>query len=97
MEGTPGGGLGRRRYPDQIVDGTGVLLPDPADLAAFGSQVRRLLDNPGEAERMGKAGQAHIRENYVGDRHLLRWNSSSTPSWAASCGGAAGAGGSIHN
>jgi trehalose synthase len=58
---------------DQIADGTGVLLPDPADLAAFGSQVRRLLDNPDEAGRMGKAGQEHIREQFVGDRHLLRW------------------------
>ncbi len=58
---------------DQIADGTGVLLPDPTDLAAFGSQVRRLLDHPGEAERMGKAGQEHIREHFVGDRHLLQW------------------------
>ena len=58
---------------DQIADGTGVLLPDPADLAAFGSQVRRLLENPGEAERMGKAGQEYIREQFVGDRHLLLW------------------------
>ena len=58
---------------DQIADGTGVLLPHPADLAAFGSQVRRLLDNPGTAERMGKAAQEHIREHYVGDRHLLQW------------------------
>ena len=58
---------------DQIADGTGVLLPDPADLATFGSQVRRLLDDPAEAERTGKAGQERIRENFVGDRHLLQW------------------------
>ena len=58
---------------DQIVDGTGILLPDPADLAAFGSPVRRLLDDPAEAERMGKAAQERIRENFVGDRHLLQW------------------------
>ena len=50
-----------------------MLLPDPADLAAFGSAVRQLLDNPDKAERMGKAAQEHIREHYVGDRHLLRW------------------------
>jgi trehalose synthase len=58
---------------DQVVDGTGVLLRDPADLAVFGSQVRRLLDSPDNARLMGMAGQAHIRESYVGDRHLLRW------------------------
>jgi len=58
---------------DQVVDGTGVLLRDPADLAAFGSEVRRLLDNPDDARRMGAAAQAHIRENFVGDGHLMRW------------------------
>ena len=58
---------------DQIADGTGVLLPDPADLAAFGSAVRQLLDNPDNAQRMGKAAQEYIREHFVGDRHLLQW------------------------
>jgi trehalose synthase len=58
---------------DQIAGGTGVLLPDPADLAAFGTAVRRLLDDPTESARMGKAAQAYIRENYVGDLHLLRY------------------------
>ena len=58
---------------DQVIDGTGILLPDPADLTAFGSQVRQLLDSPDDAERIGKAGQERIREHFVGDRHLLRW------------------------
>jgi trehalose synthase len=58
---------------DQIADGTGVLLRDPADLATFGSQVRRLLDNPIAADRMGEAGHEHVREHYVGDRHLLQY------------------------
>jgi len=58
---------------DQIAEGTGVLLPDPADLAAFGSQVRWLLDDPGAAERMGRAGHAHVRAHYLGDRHLLQY------------------------
>jgi trehalose synthase len=58
---------------DQITDGTGLLVRDPADLAAFGSQVRWLLDHPREAERMGRAGQEHIREHYLGDRHLLQY------------------------
>jgi trehalose synthase len=58
---------------DQIAEGTGVLLPDPFDLKAFGVAVRELLDDPAEASRMGKAAQAYIRENYVGDLHLLRY------------------------
>jgi trehalose synthase len=57
---------------DQIAEGTGILLPDPADLAAFGAQVRRLLDNPAEAALMGAAGRTYTRENFIGDMHLLR-------------------------
>jgi trehalose synthase len=60
---------------DQIPDGTGILLPDPRDLAAFGAAVRGLLDDPDEAARMGRAAMAHVREHYVGDRHLLRYGS----------------------
>ena len=59
---------------DQIADGTGILLHDPADLPAFGSAVRQLLDNPDIAQRMGKAGQEHIRQHFIGDRHLLQWS-----------------------
>jgi trehalose synthase len=58
---------------DQIADGTGVLLPDPHDEQAFGTAVRRLLDHPAQARRMGQAAQAHIRDHYVGDAHLLRY------------------------
>jgi trehalose synthase len=58
---------------DQITPGTGVLLPDPHDLAAFGSAVRELLDKPDEAQQMGRAAHEHITREYVGDLHLLRY------------------------
>jgi trehalose synthase len=58
---------------DQIVPGTGILLPDPHDLTAFGSAVRRLLENPDEADQLGRAAHAHITRNFVGDVHLLRY------------------------
>ena len=58
---------------DQIAEGTGILLADPADLAAFGAHVRWLLDHPGEADQMGRAGQERVREHYLGDRHLLQY------------------------
>jgi trehalose synthase len=58
---------------DQIADGTGTLLPDPRDLGAFGAAVRRLLDCPDEATRMGRAAQAHVREHYMGDLHLRHY------------------------
>jgi trehalose synthase len=59
---------------DQIAPGTGILLPDPHDLEAFGSAVRRLLNDPGEADQMGRAAHAHITRHYVGDEHLLRYD-----------------------
>jgi trehalose synthase len=58
---------------DQVAAGTGILLPDPHDLEAFGAAVRRLLQDPDEADRMGRAAQAYITRNYVGDEHLLRY------------------------
>jgi trehalose synthase len=58
---------------DQIAEGTGILLPDPADLAAFGAAARRLLGDQDQAARMGQAAHARIREQYVGDTHLLRY------------------------
>lgn len=57
---------------DQVVDGTGVLV-DPYDLGAFGSTLRRLLDEPGHAMAMGEAAHAHVQREYVGDLHLLRY------------------------
>ena len=58
---------------DQIGDGTGVLLRDPADLKAFGSAARLLLDDRDQAAWMGKAAHAHVQEQYIGDVHLLRY------------------------
>jgi trehalose synthase len=58
---------------DQIADGTGILLPDPTDLAAFGHAVRSLLDDPQFADRTGTAAREYVRTHYVGDMHLLRY------------------------
>src|SRR5262249_13773142 len=58
---------------DQIIDGTGGLLADPTDLKAFGTTVRRLLDDPGATARMGAAAHAYIHEAFLGDRHLLHY------------------------
>ena len=58
---------------DQIAEGTGILLPDPADLMAFGSAVCLLLGDPDQTARMGQAAHAYVREQYVGDVHLLRY------------------------
>ena len=60
---------------DQIGEGTGILLPDPTDLQAFGRAVRLLLADHAEANRLGRAAHAYVRENYVGDIHLMRYAS----------------------
>jgi len=58
---------------DQMDGDTGVLLSDPTDLAALGKAVRALLDNPEAAQRIGAAARAHVRDQFVGDTHLLRY------------------------
>jgi trehalose synthase len=58
---------------DQIAEGTGILLPDPTDLPAFGHAVRGLLDDPELADRTGTAAREYVRANFVGDAHLLRY------------------------
>jgi trehalose synthase len=63
------GGIG-----EQIVDGEhGLLLDDPADLAAFGAAVRRLLDDPGLAQKLGGNARRRAAELFLPDRHLEQW------------------------
>ena len=58
---------------NQVAEGTGILLPDPADLEAFGAAACLLLGDRDQAARMGQAAHAHVRENYLGDVHLMRY------------------------
>jgi len=58
---------------DQIADGTGILLPDPTDLQAFGRAASLLLADRAEATRLGQAAHAYVRENFLGDIHLIRY------------------------
>ncbi len=56
---------------DQIVDGeSGILLPDPRDLAAYGRAVGGLLDDPQRAERMGQEAHQRARRHFLGPWHL---------------------------
>ncbi|MGH2684303.1 MAG: glycosyltransferase, partial [Actinomycetota bacterium] len=58
---------------DQLVPGTGILLDDPADLDTFGRTLAGQLGQPAEIERLGHNAEAHVRDCFVGDRHLLRY------------------------
>jgi trehalose synthase len=72
-KGRPIAGSAVGGIQDQIVDGTGILLPDPADLATFGEALRLLLDRPDMADGMGAAAKAYVATHFVGDLHLLRY------------------------
>jgi trehalose synthase len=59
---------------DQIADGAdGLLIDDPLDLASFGGAVRRILENPDLAARLGASARARAQTEFLGDRHLERW------------------------
>jgi trehalose synthase len=58
---------------DQVAPGTGILLDDPTDLAAYGDAVTRLLEHPEEIERLGSNARRRVLDDFVGDRHLLQY------------------------
>jgi trehalose synthase len=59
---------------DQISHGsTGWLVDDPHDLASFGDSVANLVLNRELAGRLGDAGQASVREGFLGPRHLMQY------------------------
>jgi trehalose synthase len=59
---------------DQIENGVhGLLIADPNDLEACGRALRRMLDDPEAAQRMGRAAHERVKENYLGLRHLTQY------------------------
>lgn len=57
---------------DQILHGeTGILLPDPRDLAAYGAAVAALVADPETADRMGARARERVREQFISPRSLL--------------------------
>src|SRR5690606_25860326 len=59
---------------DQIEDGvSGLLLDDPTDLAGMGALMQQILEDPAMAASLGAAGHERIREQFLGDRHLMQY------------------------
>jgi trehalose synthase len=56
---------------EQVAPGTGILLADPSDLAAFGQTLAELLTRPDEIALLGSRARQHVLESYVGDKHLI--------------------------
>jgi trehalose synthase len=59
---------------DQIDDGvSGILLPDPTDLAAMGHAVAAVLHDEELANRLGTEAHARVKDRFLGDRHLIQY------------------------
>ena len=58
---------------EQIAPGTGILLEDPTNLAAFAQAVAGLLERPNEISRLGARARQHVLDGFVGDIHLVRY------------------------
>ena len=59
---------------DQIVDGeSGLLVDDPADLAAAAEAIEALLAEPDRSEAIGAAARERVRESFLGTRHLAQY------------------------
>ena len=59
---------------DQITDGRdGLLVDDPYDLDELAGVLRRSLEDPVLAARLGAAAHARVLSEYVGDRHLEQY------------------------
>ena len=59
---------------DQIEDDVnGVLLADPADLGTFADALRRLLEAPQDAQRLGARARECVRAPFLGPRALLQY------------------------
>jgi glycosyltransferase involved in cell wall biosynthesis len=59
--------------PDIVEDGvTGVLVP-PGDAAALAAALRRVLDEPGLARKLGEAGRRRLHEQFSWEAITARW------------------------
>jgi trehalose synthase len=58
---------------EQVVDGQTGVLVDPDDLAGFANAVTGLLDDPERARRLGERAREHVREQFLGPRHLRQY------------------------
>jgi trehalose synthase len=68
---------------DQIVDGkSGLLVPDPSDLRAFGDALIRTLTDHRLANRLAKGAHERARHTFLHPRHLMDWGDLVERLWA---------------
>lgn len=59
--------------PLQLSEGKGGFLVDPNDYDEAAEKVAYLVQNPAEAQEMGRLGKEHVRENFLTTRLLGHW------------------------
>jgi trehalose synthase len=59
---------------EQVVPGESGLLVGPGDIGSAGVAIRRLLDDPALARRLGAGARRRVDERFLPDRHLLDWS-----------------------
>lgn len=52
---------------------SGLLVDDPKDLAGFGREISRLLQDPVLARRLGEAAAVRVVDEYLAPGYLSRW------------------------
>ena len=58
---------------DQIIDGETGVLVETRDLETFGDAVTQLLTDPARAARLGAQARVHVRDSFLGHRHLRQY------------------------
>ena len=61
---------------------SGLLVDDPADVAAFGDAIVELLRDPPLAARLGQAGRERARALFLNDRHFGGWVGGDARRWS---------------
>ena len=64
-QGTPVVGSKVGGVTKQVVDGKTGYVVDPRDVEAIASRMARVLDDPEEADALGKGGREHVRQNFL--------------------------------
>jgi trehalose synthase len=60
--------------PEQVQHGVScVLVDDPTDVAAFGSAVSALLEQPERASALGQRGHLIVRRRFLAPRQIVEW------------------------
>lgn len=59
--------------PLQIAEGRGGFLVDPENYDECADRVAYLLENPSEAQEIGRLGKEYVRENFLTTRLLGHW------------------------